>query len=187
MTGATDPFIETSDLTVTQDDQVAWATARIREYCRWHIYPSLTVTLALSTDGGHDLLLPTLHLTALSSIAWTDTNTARTAIDRDDLEPIDDGLPSDTGILRWKYQWPYGINNVTVTFTHGYDTLPEALREVAVSIAKRYPAQMSQAQQAQAGGVLMTYGAPLAGGFTGAGLTYAEQMVLDKYRIVNQP
>lgn len=44
------------------------AQAAIRRYCGWHVAPSVTRTIRLDGHGGDSLLLPSKHVTALSSL-----------------------------------------------------------------------------------------------------------------------
>lgn len=177
-----EPFIDTTALTVTADDQVAGATARIREYCRWHVYPSITTTVRRDSGPGRLLLLPSLHVTELGGVTL-DEDSSDIDVTGLSAERLLHGCLERPDFLPWL---PY-LARVTVTFTHGYDTLPDGLREVAVNLAKRMPAQMTTVDREAAGGVSRTYGAPLAGGFTKAGFTAAEQAVCDAYRLPYQP
>lgn len=172
-----EPFIEPGDLTVTADDQVEFATARIRSYCRWHIFPSVQSTVRLDTGSGVSLLLPSLYVTVVASVT---VDSDSSVVDLAGLSPE----KMTIGVLQRlnECRWLPCNDSVTVVWTHGYAEPPDELRELAVAAAKRVPASMAGVSQEAADGVSRVYGAGVS-----AGWTYGEQQVLDKYRIPNQP
>lgn len=172
----TEPLALPGDLVLTDVSEIAYASAWIRAYCGWHIYPSQQDTLTLDTFGGQLLLLPTLHMTALGAIVLTaDTST---------VDPATLSW-SQTGALAYRPTagvfpvavpcWPIGLRTVSATFTHGYDEVPDAIKAVAVGVAKRMGAGFSNVTQEQAGLVTRSYG--------GITFTPAEQSALNRYRI----
>lgn len=178
MTEPLPPFVDPDELAIDGNDQVAFATGRIRSYCRWHIYPLITSTVTLDTDGSL-LMLPSLHVTDITSVTRTADGVVISA---------GDYSWSAAGMIAARYGWPQGFRSVQVVFTHGYDYLPDELREVAVSAASRVPATLSGVSQETAGGVSRTYSGLLSGtAAVAAGWTFAEQQVLDKYRIPSRP
>lgn len=190
------PFIDAADLAVTAEDRVGWATSRIREYCGWHISPSITSTVIADSDGGRLLVLPTLHLTGLTSLTLADDTVLDLAdVTWDASGTLAIGWNPDMAWNATTGPWPVGIpglyrpgyGRVTVVFTHGHPQIPDALREVAVGLATRMPAQMTTVDREAAGGVMRIYGGVLAGGFTKAGFTAAEQAVCDRYRLPYRP
>jgi len=184
---ATPPLIEPSDLTLDAAGQAAYASAWVRAYCGWHIAPSQDDTFTLDTDGGRLVMLPTLFMTALGDVVLTA-----------DASIIDPTLLSFSlaGMVAYKApappftvppavtHWPVGFQTVTMSITHGYATVPDAVKGVAVSVAKRLPAQLAMTTLETAGLVTKELGGTLGGGFGFAGLTVAEQAVLNRYRIV---
>jgi len=172
----TEPFATPGDLVLTDVSEIAYASAWIRAYCGWHIYPNQEDTLVLDTFGGQLLLLPTLHMTALGAVVLTaDTSTVAPAT-----------LSwSQTGAIAYRPApgvfpiavpcWPIGLRTTQVTFTHGYAEVPDAIKAVAVGVAKRLPAGFTNVSQEQAGLVTRSYG--------GINFTPAEQSVLNRYRI----
>lgn len=176
---AAEPFIDTTELDFTPDDQVAWATARIREYCRWHIYPSITDTRTVLGDGGRTLILPTLLLTGLGPVVvntWDPTSSAFTDVT---LDAGVLGFETAGIVTRRDAEWPVDPGTIAITYTHGYATLPEGIRSVVVSVANRLPRQMSGATLQSAGGVSMRY--------ENVPFTLDEQVVLDAYRLYPRP
>ena len=63
------------------------AQAAIRKYCGWHVAPSVTRTVRLDGHGGDSLLLPSKHVTALSSLKL------------DGVEHVQDARFSEAGSL----------------------------------------------------------------------------------------
>lgn len=177
------PLLATPEqLEITPGDRLAFASARVRAYCGWHIAPSITTTESLDTLGGAVLFLRTMHLTNLVNVALAD--------------PLAD--PIDVATLTWSavglvarsigYSWPVGFRAVEVIYEHGFTVVPPEVVEVVVGLASRMPAQLSGVMQESAGGVSRSYGAPLGGGFSGvSGFTIAETNVLAKYRLGQRP
>lgn len=184
----TEAFIRSDDLDYGEDDQVGWATARIREYCRWHIYPSVVETRTGDSAGGPLLVLPTLQLTALGTVTTHTTTAFDTTVTDTVVDPAMLSFTAAGVVRRRDCAWPpYGFGTITVTFTHGYDDLPEGIRGVAVAVARRIPRQFTGATVEAAGGVQLRYDARMSGGFGVAGFTADEQAVLDAYRIPPRP
>lgn len=174
---ALDSFAAAPQLALTPQDRLDYATARIRSYCRWHVYPEITETRTFDSSGGRVLLLPTLMLTSIASITLTSDGTV--------LDPAG-YRKSRLGMVELLagYQWPVGFEAVTVTFTHGYTELPPELAEVAISVASRMPAQLAAVTQETVDKASYSYGAALAGGMDArSGFTIAETNVLDAYRV----
>lgn len=63
------------------------AQAAIRKHCGWHVAPSVTRTIRLDGHGGDSLLLPSKHVTALSSLKL------------DGVEHVQDARFSEAGSL----------------------------------------------------------------------------------------
>ncbi|MEO7260259.1 MAG: hypothetical protein ABI047_03215 [Jatrophihabitantaceae bacterium] len=170
------PFAQASALKPSASDRLVRASARIRRYCAWHIYPQLTQTVVLDTRGGQLLMLPTLELVSVAAVTLTRPGQV--------LDPADFRKSRKGMIGLLSGCWPVGFEAVSVTFTHGHAEVPEDLVDVAVSIATRMPQQNDAVTQEVVDKVSTTYGGALAGGFSAAsGLTIAETTVLDTYRL----
>ncbi|WP_410877364.1 hypothetical protein [Nocardia sp. A7] len=96
----------------------------IRDYCGWHIAPSITQTLTLDGPGRRTLLLPSLYVTAITAV--TEDGTA---------VPADQFDWSEKGMLRhrsglWTDRW----RGITVTLTHGYDQAPAGVIGVIADV-----------------------------------------------------
>lgn len=185
-------FAAAPQLVMSDQQRLDYATGRIRNYCRWHIYPSITETRTFDSHGGRLLLLPTLMLTDIASITLTETGTV--------LDPAS-YRKSRLGMIQllaghhcwphtspgWShrgYGWPVGFETVAIEFTHGYTELPVDLVEVAISVASRMPAQLAGVTQETVEKASTTWGAVLAGGIDAkSGFTIAETNVLDAYRV----
>lgn len=119
----TEPLISVPDFEEFRDGDparlIAAATQQVRSYCGWHIAPEVTSTVMVEGSGAA-LLLPTLHLTGITSISR-------------------DGATVDVADLKWK---PNGIvtgrhfcGDYEVTFTHGYATTPDDIgRLIAATV-----------------------------------------------------
>lgn len=99
------------------------AAQSVRTECGWHIAPSTKQTIAVRTGGADAILLPSLHVTAVTSV--TDRN--GTSVDGWDVW--------SNGILERPGGFP---DAVQITFTHGFETCPKDLLGI---IAERAVAQ----------------------------------------------
>jgi len=151
-------------------DAEAWdaACAAVRAYCGWHIAPSVTQTLTLDGSDTDVMLLPTLHVTDLSSI--TNDGTAVT-------EPE----WSTFGIVRGTC-WTDKFRGVVVSFTHGYDECPPEIIGVLHEAADRglEGSAASQVGQVRMGGVDGVAGAV-------AFVMDKRSDVLDRYKLPPRP
>lgn len=89
--------------------------AAVRSWCGWHVAPSVTETLSVESGGGRTLLLPSLHVTAVTEI-------------RDESGEIVTGWKwRANGIIRgaWRCEELYEVD-----VTHGYDAMPDELQVV---------------------------------------------------------
>jgi hypothetical protein len=185
----TTALIQPGDLIVGDSDQVAYATAWIRAYCGWVVAPAETITRTLDASAGRLLLLPTMHLTAVGDVVVHVRDRAPLPVTTDvTLDPALLTFSASGSLRRSDADWPDELSAVTVTFTHGYATVPDDLKAVAVAIARRLPAQLASVTAEAAGGVSRQYGGLLSGQASlSASFTAVEQMVLDRYRIPFRP
>lgn len=145
----------------------------VRDYCGWHIAPSVTETLTVDGSGGEVLGLPTLHLTAVASIA-------------EDGEDLDvDGVEwSQAGYLRKPYsRWTAKLRGVTAEVTHGYDTTPPGLLALVCDMALARLTVPVGVSREQSGGESVTYAAPGEADFT----TRQRRLLDRRYRIADRP
>ena len=171
---------------LTEADAQARALAAVQAYCGWHIAPSTDDELTLDGPGSSTLVLPSLHVTAISSV--TELGTV--------VDPTGYAW-SATGVVRrtgeggdglWGYTWTHArwtgaLRGLVVAFTHGYDELPLEVQAVVDRVASR--AVESSGLLTQVGQVTYATGED---GLPATGtLTAADRAVLDLYRLPKRP
>lgn len=141
-------------------DADAWtaACAAVRAYCGWHIAPPVTEDVTVDGSGGSIQLLPTLHMTALTSI----TN---------DGAVVTDPEWSEAGMVRGS--WTSKFRGVTANMTHGFAACPPEIMTVLRAIV---------ASASQGGASSVTSG-PHQVQFEQA-LNSQQRATLDLYRMV---
>lgn len=102
------------------------AEAEVRGFCGWHIAPSRTETVTVEGDGGAVLLLPSLHVTAVSEIL------------DEDGDAVTDFKWRRSGVLRGGVRWAAG-REYKVTFTHGHPAVPRDVEAAVQAIASMDP------------------------------------------------
>ena len=116
---------------------LAWAF--IQRWCGWHISPSLTMTVPKLFIGSAGLvMLPSLHVTDVSEVLIGENPTP--LLDSD-YTWFRQGFIHLNGVYAagsaWSGFWG-GYNHdrrqVAVTMTHGYDTVPIDLKQVAYEL-----------------------------------------------------
>lgn len=156
-------------------DAAFWLNAAhgsVRRFCGWHVAPNLEETITLDGPGGHDLLVPSLRVTAL------------VAAESDGVDVTDDVDISKSGLLRRRNGcWTDRLGRVTVTIRHGYDLdeVPE-LAALIASVAKRGPSSGGVVDSQSVNGASVKYatagGAPIS-----IPLLITEKQQLEPYRI----
>lgn len=179
-----DPIAFPSDLDDYQagDPQtlIDQATALVRSYCGWHVTPSITETVTLDASGMSTQMLPSLHVTAISSVTYDGS-----LLGVDDYEWRDIGvlrLKSDGPVLSQVLRWSVKSRNVAVTMTHGYAN--------AADLAGVVLAAASRAQSSPGGGFVRQVGAVAYQTPTGDGGGYfleSEKAILDRYKLPPRP
>lgn len=115
-------LLEGSPLTLDDADAVDAACAQVRDFCNWHIAPSVTETVTVPVRSGV-LSLPSLHVTEVVSVDGTT-----------------DGFTwTSDGVVRLSYghHWSYRQTPAVVVFTHGYESCPLPVRQVVAQLASR--------------------------------------------------
>lgn len=92
----------------------------IRSYCGWHIAPQVTETVVVDADGGSLLRLPSLLVDSIGSVVDG----------RGNQLPV--GRVYRNGLARGV--WP--DEQLRVTLTHGYESVPPALVEVIADMIR---------------------------------------------------
>lgn len=152
---ATDPIVSTdqlqSYLSGDPDLYVNIASAVVRGYCHWHIWPQIKETIFMQGSGGMTQHLPTLRAVQVENLV----------VDGKPWEPHRyDMEPSPANQIRAKRlfhdlagyldytadyanAWGYGYNvfgkgrPVTCELTHGYADVPGGLQALVLNIAAR--------------------------------------------------
>ncbi len=103
-------------------------TAAIQNYCDQVISQVEDDELTLDSAGGTKLFLPELPVAEVSAVVE----------DEETLTEDDDYKLGQWGILhRIDDNWESGIQIITVTYTHGYETIPDDVIAVCVRAAAR--------------------------------------------------
>jgi hypothetical protein len=153
------------------------AEALVRTYCDQSFDLEEDDIVLLDGTGTRSLLLPQLPAIGVTSVSTFDDDDIETQLD-----PTDYVLAGDNGIL-WRTHrdaWPRGIQNISVTYDHGFETLPSDLLNAIMVIASRGLSSSAGGEvQAEAIG---TYSVTYADSTSGGGLQDGERLVLDRYR-----
>ena len=133
-------------------DVVQAAESMIRKYCGWHISPSITETLTLDGKGGSILVLPTMHVTAITAIVADGVTLATSAYTWSGIGMVE----------RLSGYWPRKFRSIDVTLTHGYPAFPDSgypyeLRQFIRQLAGS-GVGVAPLTSAQVGQVAVTYG-----------------------------
>lgn len=169
------PFTNTPS-GVTDEDILA-ASAVIRGYCRWHVWPSLTASLVVDGPGIDVLALPTLYLTAVSSLVETQRGFGQSPVTLTVATEVD---WSAAGLL-WRVDgrcWTSKPRGITVGITHGFTEVPDEIAQLTVALAARSVGNPRRLVQQTVGSRSETYGVG------SAGLLADEMAVLDRFRRV---
>lgn len=123
---------------------VAAAESAIRAAAGWHIAPQINETVAVESDGGCYLFVPTLWLDSVTAIrdvtnddaviAFDDVQTARTPRFR-------------AGCLHRASAWPMSV--VELDIVHGLDECPPELLALAASLCQSISRDRSITQQTE--------------------------------------
>jgi hypothetical protein len=155
---------------------LAQASALIRSYCGWNLYPSTSETLTVDGSGAAVLALPTLHVSAVTSV-------------KEDGEALTLDTPAIQGDYEWSASgflrrigasWTTKLRGVVVVATHGYADAPLEVQAVCLQAAARAVADPFGAKREFAGGVQVDYTVP-------GGLSDMEKLVLDRHRVPQVP
>lgn len=107
------------------DALLARASAAFRGATRQHISRVVDDTVTLDADGSWALLLPERPVTSVASVV----------VDGVTLTEGTDYEWSAAGVLKRLGSWPAKYRSVVVTYTHGYDPVPEDVQEAVAERA----------------------------------------------------
>ena len=152
------------------------ASQAIRNYCGWHICPSMKCQ-AYPVGGGIVTKLPAAYVSAISGI--TEDGTELTA--GTDYEWRRDGLLKRKRPHRWSDSW----DGIVVEYTAGYSAeavpdLAEAVCAIAAGVLAVSPGVTSES----ADGVSISFSANAAS--IAASLTSQQKKALEPYKVVNR-
>lgn len=151
---------------------LAAATAAVRNYCEWHIFPVREEEFILDGPGGDLLILPTGRLVSIESL--TENGTA--------LTPDVDFEWSSIGRLR-KRRWTDRYRSIKVTAHHGHDSADDLLTTI-YSVAARAGSSPQGAVVDSAGPFSFSAAQLSSGSGGGLGLFAHEKEILDRYALV---
>lgn len=151
-------------------DVIDRAVGRLRDYCRWHVFPVQEETVTLDGGGAESLMLPSLHVVDVQSVT-----VARRLFTEDQFEW------SARGYLRSRVRrFPDSLRSVVVSFSHGYaeDDL-DGVRDVLLGMVERVISLPHFIKSSSVGEASVTYGVDAA-----LRPTFGDKEVLDEYRLV---
>jgi hypothetical protein len=172
------PFITVQDVSdllgrdLTTDDGATIAIEAACDICRTEsgqLFTTLTETITLDGTGTDAILLPERPANTAGTVLVNGTAEANYRLNGNGV------LLRGTAGSDPRPVWPAGRQNITVTYSHGYGTVPADVRMVALQSASRMVIQ-GAATEEQIGDVRVKYAAPAAD------LTPGELRILGRYR-----
>ena len=169
-------IVVTADLDayLSGDPQAALdrATATVRAYCGWHVAPQATTSVVVDAPDS-TVLLPSLHVTDVASVT----------VDGEPV-PVGDVVWGEDGVLKLNRCSRRG--RVEVTFTHGYDVVPN-VAGVILALAAREKENPTGVARAQVGQVSETYSQAAHNQTAGGSLLATERASLAPYKLPTRP
>jgi len=103
------------------------ATSAVRDFCGWRVAKRRTETVTVRTRGRGIILLPSLHVHAITSVSVNGELLTASQFDWD-----------ESGVLeRVGGRWPTARRAVQVTIDHGYETCPGGIAQsIAAAVAR---------------------------------------------------
>lgn len=177
------------------------ATELIRSYTRQTLTEVVDDEATLEANWRDSLVLPEVPVSDVTEVVVIDADQTETTVDTADYYLDNYGIlrfvpfSSTATVWPWPSSWWWGRTRVRVTYTHGYATLPEGIRQACLQVAAR----LYQSATNVGGGVL-TATAETIGGYqhseqydaatatttdvSTGGLTADEMSLLSRYRTV---
>ena len=184
--------ISTAAQIASAERAIAEASAAIRNYCHQEIELVTNETITLDSAGGTKVFLPQLPVLSVAEVVEDD----ETLVEDDDYKLGQWGI-----FHRVDAKWTSGIQILEITYTHGYETIPDDVVAVCARAAARaYQAGLKAASTEGVPGIAATslgdYSVSYAGeasaaegqlGVSGSRmLLMSEKDMLNKYRYVAQ-
>ena len=167
------------------------ATESIRNYCGWHIAPSLTCGMLYNVRDlrdafvGSDLLvqLPSTYVTSIEKVVVNAVWNANTNDwDGDVITDYDIGM--GTGLLRI---YDVGAldrkSKIFIKFVSGYETAPASIKGLTADCISHSVANPYGVSSESAGGVSVSYSGVRAGMSASSSLPSETKEVLEAYRL----
>lgn len=167
------------------------ASEAIRNYCGWHIFPSLTCGMLINIRDlrdafvGPDLLvqLPATYVSSIEKIivnaVW---NADKNDWDGDELTEYDIGM--GTGLLRI---YDVGAldrkSKIFIKYTAGYPNAPETIKELTADRVTHAVSNPYGVASESAGGVSVSYSAIWASGSNASNLSSDSREILETYKV----
>lgn len=149
------------------------ATAKIRKAAGdWSITQEVGAVATLDGSSCHSLWLPSLLVTAVTSVV--EDSVALTVVTGFDWT-------SYGKLIRVNRCWTWKPRAVVVTYTHGYATVPDDVKDICLAVAGRLYRNPGALQSKTVGGVAWTAAGDSAE--VGGGLTESELEDLTPYRL----
>lgn len=143
-------------------DALAAASARFRAAVRHHVSHVDDDTVVLDGTGSESLLLPHSPVTAVSAVVVEGSDVTE-QVQR-----------STEGMLRYPGGFPDTLGAVSVTYSHGYDPVPDEIADVVLSAAETAYAGAGDVASMTVGGEQVTFR---------QGVSHAWSVVADQYRL----
>lgn len=157
------------------------ASAAIRNYCGWHVYPSLDCTFSTNFYDGRVvearssimIQLPATYVTAVSSVVIDGEELSNYV-----LEP--DGILRVYNVRRCYNPW----TSIAISYTAGIpDSMAAAVQELVAHRVTHALASSNGVQSEAAGGVSITYNATWTNNSRATALADDNKEVLAPYRL----
>lgn len=152
---------------------MAAASAAIRNYCRWHVAPSMPCRATIDTDGSASLWLPTRFMTSVTSVQAHGAE-------------ITDYQWSRLGQVLPSSRVAPGLQAATVEYVAGLEITDDLAAVVAAVVAHTIAVTPTSygVLSESAGGVSITRAQGAAYGGISATLSDSEREALAPYRVV---
>jgi hypothetical protein len=173
---------DTADVT----EALSWAQSFVESYCN-RTFDLVTDDVVVIDPYSHSAMLPSVPVVEVTLVegyipgdggmAWTELTNF--------FVKNDTGLLYDTTGLPgtiWPgcYSWPWLPGSLRVTYTHGYDPIPNAVLDAAVRLATQWLENKGLRVQLKVGDIEERFN-----GSSGVTLNAMDQGILDQYSIVS--
>lgn len=139
-----DPFVSVEYYTANFGPETARlygdlmaASAIIRSRCQWHVWPFVEAdeVIVERPGGGKSLLLPTMHMSALTAVSETLRGVGEVAavVDVSELDWSQSGVVEKLSGCSWTTR----RRGVTATIDHGFIDAPDEIKLLCANLAGR--------------------------------------------------